>query len=43
MGLAVPVDETEAQKWYSAALAVVAEDDEPEKIDEARKFMAGRS
>jgi len=42
-GLGVPVDEAEAEKWYSAALAVAAEDDEPEMIEEARKFIAGRS
>jgi TPR repeat protein len=42
MGLDVPVDQAEAEKWYSAALAVAAEDDESEKIEEARRFMSRR-
>jgi len=42
-GLGIPVDETEAEKWYSAALAAMAEDDEPEKIEEAKSFIARRS
>ena len=32
----VPVDQTEALTWYSAALAVASEDDE---IEEARSFV----
>jgi TPR repeat protein len=42
-GLGVPVDEAEAEKWYLAALAVAAEDDELEKIEEARSFTSRRS
>ena len=33
-GSGVPVDEAEAEKWYMAALAVAAEDDELEKVGE---------
>jgi uncharacterized protein len=42
-GLGVPVDEGEAEKWYLAALAVAAEDDEVEKVEEARGFVVRRS
>jgi TPR repeat protein len=42
-GLGVPVDEGEAEKWYLAALAVAEEDDEPEKIEEAKGFVARHS
>jgi hypothetical protein len=42
-GLNVPVDEAKAAKWYSAALAIATEDDDSKEIEEARKFIAGRS
>ena len=42
-GSGVPVDQTEALKWYSAALAVASEDDEADEIEEARSFVATHS
>jgi uncharacterized protein len=43
MGLGVPVDQAEAERWYLAAIAIAAEDDEPEKVEQAKSFIARRS
>lgn len=43
MGLGVPPDGREAERWYRAALSVAAEEDERDKIEEAKSFIARHS
>lgn len=38
-GLGIPVDKNLARKWYSAAVEVATEADDPDEVGEAREYL----
>lgn len=42
-GLGIPADPKLALKWYSAALEIATDDDDPEEVKEAREYVQDKN